>query len=146
MPGNMIVWPETVIASEATTKNQPPDTDIIMFQISCGTACGTSSRQKRCQADRWYIRAASISSTGTVRNDWYRLNVMFQACEVKIAKIAAHSTPSSRPGNSAMKPVTVIDRKPRIGTDCRMSSTGIRIFSACRLFAAKVAYHRLNTN
>ena len=61
---------------------------------------------------------------------------MFQACDVKIAKIAAHSTPSSRPGNSAMKPVTVTDRKPRIGTDCRMSSTGIRIFSACRLLAA----------
>ena len=35
-----------------------------------------------------------------------------------------------------MNPVTVIDRKPRIGTDCRMSSTGIRIFSACRLLAA----------
>src|SRR3981189_3131865 len=103
MPGSMIVCPETVIASEATTKNQPPDTDIIMFQISCGTASGTSSRQKRCHADRWYIRAASISSTGTVRNDWYRLNVMFHACEVKIAKIPAHSTPSSRPGNHGTK-------------------------------------------
>src|SRR5207302_11065677 len=118
MPGNRIDCPETVIASEATTKNQPPETDIIMFQISAGTPCGTSSRQKRCHADRWYIRAASISSTGTVRSDWYRLNVMFQACDVNIAKIAAHSTPRSRPGNSAMKPITVIDRKPRIGTDC----------------------------
>ena len=64
---------------------------------------------------------------------------MFQACEVKIAKIAAHSTPSSRPGNNAMNPVTVSDRNPRIGTDCRMSSVGIRIFSACRLFAASAA-------
>src|SRR3984885_8034388 len=120
MPGNMIDWPETVIASEATTKNQPPETDIIMFHTSAGMPCGTSSRQNRCQLDRWYIRAASISSVGTVRSDWYRLNVMFHACEVKMAKIAAHSTPSSRPGNSAMKPVTVIDRKPRMGTDWRM--------------------------
>jgi len=52
MPGNKIVWPATVIASEATTKNQPPDTDIIMFHASPGTACGTSSRQKRCQVER----------------------------------------------------------------------------------------------
>src|SRR5207247_10663989 len=124
MPGKRIVWLDTVIASEATTKNQPPETDIIMFHTSAGTACGTSSRQKRCQAERWYIRAASISSTGTVRSDWYRLNVMFQACEVKIAKIAAHSTPGSRPVNSAMRPVTAIDRKPRIGTDCRTSDPG----------------------
>jgi hypothetical protein len=80
-----------------------------------------------------------MSSPGTVRSDWYRLNVMFQACEVKIAKIAAHSTPRSRPGKSAINPVTVIDRKPRIGTDCRISSTGIRIFSAVRLFAASAA-------
>ena len=47
---------------------------------------------------------------------------MFHACEVKIAKIAAHSNPSSEPGNSAMNAVTVIDKKPRMGTDCKMSS------------------------
>src|SRR6266567_2864807 len=123
MPGKRIDWPETVIASEATTKNQPPETDIIMFHTSVGTACGTSSRQKRCQAERWYIRDASISSTGTVRSDWYRLNVMFHACEGKIA----------------INPVTVIDRNPRIGTDCSTSRTGIRIFSACRLLAASAA-------
>ena len=39
----------TVIASEATTKNQPPDIDIIVFQTRPGMANGTSSRQKRCQ-------------------------------------------------------------------------------------------------
>src|SRR6266700_1183493 len=139
MPGRRIDWPDTVIASEATTKNQPPETDIIMFHTSVGTACGTSSRQKRCQAERWYIRDASISSTGTVRSDWYRLNVMFHACEVKIAKIAAHSTPSSRPGKSAINPVTVIERKPRIGTDCSTSRAGMRIFSADRLLAASAA-------
>src|SRR5207253_1308815 len=135
----MIDCPATVIASEATTKNQPPETDIIIFQTSDGIACGTSSRQNRRHGERWYIRAASISSAGTVRSDWYTLNVMFQAWLVKIAKIAAHSTPSSRPGKRAMNPVTVIDRKPRIGTDCRVSSTGIRIFSARRLLAASAA-------
>ena len=46
----------TVIASEATTKNQPPDIDIIMFQTSPGMAKGTSSRQKRCQRLRWKLR------------------------------------------------------------------------------------------
>src|SRR5215469_7980713 len=129
----MMVWPATVIDSEAPTTNQPPGTDIIIFQTSEGIACGTSSRQNLRQGDRWYMRAASISSVGTVRSDWYTLNVMFHACEVKIAKIAAHSTPSRRPGNSAIKPVTVIDRNPRIGTDCRTSRAGIRIFSAARL-------------
>ena len=52
MPGSRIVWPETVIASEATTKNQPPDTDIIMFQTSGGIASGTSSCQKLCHGER----------------------------------------------------------------------------------------------
>src|SRR5271156_4133697 len=129
MPGSMMVWPDTVIASDATTKNQPPDTDIIMFQTSAGMPCGTSSRQKRCQVDKWYIRAASISSAGTVRSDWYRLNVMFHACEVKIAKIAAHSTPSKRPGNSAIKPVTVIVKNGNTGMDCKISKAGTISFS-----------------
>ncbi|OIQ69545.1 hypothetical protein GALL_488520 [mine drainage metagenome] len=39
----------TLNASEATTKNQPPDIDIIMFQISAGIANGTSSFQNRIQ-------------------------------------------------------------------------------------------------
>ncbi len=38
----------TVIASDATTKNQPPDIDIIMFQMRPGIENGTSSFQKRC--------------------------------------------------------------------------------------------------
>ena len=54
---------------------------------------------------------------------------MFQAWLVKIAKIAAHSAPSTLPGNRPRKNVTVNDRKPRIGTDCRMSSTGISTIS-----------------
>ena len=37
-PGSVMVVSPTVIASEATTKNQPPDIDIIVFQISAGTA------------------------------------------------------------------------------------------------------------
>src|SRR5690349_22959933 len=108
MPGSSTVWPETLIASEATTKNQPPETDIIMFHTRLGSACGTSSCQKLCQGERWYMRAASRRSCGTPKKDWYRLNVMFQACEVKIAKMAAHSYPNRLPGKSAMKPLTVI--------------------------------------
>ena len=49
MPGSVTVVSPTLIASEATTKNQPPDMDIIMFQTSGGMANGTSSRQKRIQ-------------------------------------------------------------------------------------------------
>ena len=67
------------------------------------------------------------------------LNVMFQAIEVKMAKIAAHSRPSSEPGNRAMKKVTVMARKPRIGTDWRMSRIGIKTIRARRLLAAAVA-------
>ena len=52
MPGSVIVLLPTVIASEATTKNQPPDIDIIMFQMRPGIENGTSSFQKRCQAVR----------------------------------------------------------------------------------------------
>ena len=64
---------------------------------------------------------------------------MFQAWLVKTAKIAAHSAPSTLPGNSPRKNVTVNDRKPRIGTDCRMSRTGMSTISARRLLAASVA-------
>ena len=70
MPGSaMVVWP-TLMASAATTKNQPPDIDIIMFQTSCGMANGTSMRQKRAHAFRPNSRPASSSSSGTVRSDW----------------------------------------------------------------------------
>jgi hypothetical protein len=69
MPGSITWLLATLIASLATTKNQPPDTDIIMFQMSCGMAKGTSSCQKLCQADKWYIRAASRRSWGTALKD-----------------------------------------------------------------------------
>jgi len=129
MPGSLIDRFETVIASEATTKNQPPETDIIVFQMRFGMACGTSSRQNRPHDVRWYMRGRFDEVARSVRKDWNTLNAMFQACEVKIAKIAAHSTPNRLPGNSAMNPVTVIERKPRIGTDCSTSSAGISSFS-----------------
>src|SRR6478735_7643547 len=103
MPGSLISWPATDTASAATRKNQPPDIDIIMFHSRPGIAKGSSSRQNRCQPDNWNTRDASCSSGGTVRIDWYRLNAIFQACEVKMAKIAAHSTPSRLPGNKAIK-------------------------------------------
>ncbi len=61
---------------------------------------------------------------------------MFQAWAVKIAKMLAHSTPSRLPGKSAMKPVTVIERKPRTGTDCRMSRIGSITLRAVTFFAA----------
>ena len=64
---------------------------------------------------------------------------MFQAWLVKMAKIAASSAPRVLPGKRPRKKVTVKDRKPRIGTDCRTSSTGISTISARRLLAASVA-------
>ena len=70
MPGSVTVVSPTEIASEATTKNQPPDIDIIVFQTRPGIANGTSSRQKRCQADRRKLRDASSRSRGTVFSDW----------------------------------------------------------------------------
>ena len=64
---------------------------------------------------------------------------MFQAWLVKIAKTAARSAPSVLPGKRPRKNVTVNERNPKIGTDCRMSSSGIRIISARLLLAAIVA-------
>ena len=69
MPGSVTVVLPTLIASEATTKNQLPDIDTIMFQMSCGMANGTSTRQKCIQLDSRKVREASASSTGTVRSD-----------------------------------------------------------------------------
>jgi hypothetical protein len=62
MPGSVMVVLPTLIASAATTKNQPPDIDIIMFQIRPGMAKGTSTRQKRSQPDRRKLRLASSRS------------------------------------------------------------------------------------
>ena len=139
MPGSFQVVSPTVTASEATTKNQPPDIDIMVFHTSPGMANGTSSRQNRCQPDRRSDCDASLRSAGTVFSDWNRLNAMFQAWLVKMAKMAASSAPRMRPGNRLMKNTTVKVRKPRIGTDCSTSSTGTRISPARRLLAAQVA-------
>jgi hypothetical protein len=64
----MVVLP-TEIASLATTKNQPPDIDIIVFHTRPGIENGTSRRQKRCQADSPKLRVASSRSRGTERRD-----------------------------------------------------------------------------
>ena len=64
---------------------------------------------------------------------------MFQAWLVKMAKIAASSAPIVLPGKRPRKNVTVKDKNPRIGTDCRMSSAGRITSSARRLLAASVA-------
>ena len=45
-----------------------------------------------------------------------------------------------------MKPVTVIARKPRIGIDCRMSSSGTSTFSAARQRDAAVANAKLKSS
>src|SRR6202000_1689277 len=106
MPGKVTVVLPPVMASEATTKNQPPDIDIIVFQIRPGIANGTSSRQNRCQPPRWKLCEASSKSFGTLRIDWYMLKVMFQAWLVKIANTQASSAPSPLPGNKFMRQQT----------------------------------------
>ncbi len=63
---------------------------------------------------------------------------MFHACDVKMAKIAAHSRPRIEPGNRATKKATVMVRKPRIGTDWRMSRNGTSTVRARVLRAAAV--------
>src|SRR3984957_5765323 len=138
MPGSVQVLLPTDTASDATTKNQPPDIDIMVFHTRPGVAKGTSSFQKRCHDVRWKLTEASARSAGTVFSDWYMLNAMFQAWLVKMAKIAASSSPSTWPGNRFMKNTTVKVRNPRIGTDCRMSSTGTSTSAARRLLAAAV--------
>src|SRR5579863_4036299 len=110
MPGSDNCKFPTVMASEATTKNQPPDIDIIVFQIRPGIAKGTSTRQKRCQAEKRKPRLASSRSVGIVRNDWKKLNVIFHAWLVKIAKIAASSAPNCLVGDSETKKTTVNDK------------------------------------
>ena len=64
MPGSATEVCPTVMDSEATTKNQPPDMDIIMFQMSAGMPNGTSNCQKRIQGDNRNDSAASVSSVG----------------------------------------------------------------------------------
>ncbi len=139
MPGSTTLVLPTVMVSEATTMNQPPDIDIMVFHTRPGMANGTSSRQKRCHDERPNDRVTSSRSLGTVLSDWYMLKAMFQAWLVKMVKIAASSAPNTRPGNRFMKKTTVKVRKPRIGMDCRISRIGTRMTPARRLFAAHTA-------
>ena len=71
---------------------------------------------------------------------------MFHAWAVKIAKMLAHSTPSRLPGNSAMNPVTVIERNPSTGTDWRMSITGSMTMRARGLLAARYPHANVNSS
>lgn len=64
---------------------------------------------------------------------------MFQAWLVKMAKIAAHSAPSTLPGKSPRKKTTVKEMYPSTGTDCSTSRTGMSSMPARRLLAASVA-------
>jgi hypothetical protein len=52
IPGRVTVVFPTVIASDATTKNQPPDIDIITFHTRPGVANGSSSRTNRRQGEK----------------------------------------------------------------------------------------------
>jgi len=61
---------------------------------------------------------------------------MFHTCEVKIAKIAAHSGPSMLFLKITIKPTTVIERKLKTGTDCKISIIGMINRSAALFFAA----------
>ena len=67
MPGSLMFWLETEIASEATTKNQPPDMDIIMFHSSPGSGEGQLQPPEPLPGERWNMLAASLSSSGTVQ-------------------------------------------------------------------------------
>src|SRR5271155_4275137 len=71
---------------------------------------------------------------------------MFQAWLVKMAKMAANSAPKTRPGTSDMKNTTVMEMKPKIGTDCRMSRMGTNSLPARSLLAAHVAYVSVNSS
>jgi hypothetical protein len=61
---------------------------------------------------------------------------MFQAWEVKTAKMAASSKPRALPGKRPERAATLAARKPRMGTDCRMSKTAMRKGSS-QVLAAK---------
>lgn len=63
---------------------------------------------------------------------------MFHTSAVKTAKTDAHSRPGVERGKRATNPVTVMPRKARTGTDCRMSSTGTITWAARRERAAHV--------
>ena len=69
IPGSFQVLLPTVTASLATTKNQPPETDIMVFHTRPGMANGTSMRQNFCHAERRNAVAHSARSAGTVFND-----------------------------------------------------------------------------
>ncbi len=56
--------------SAAIRKNQPPDQDIMLFQMSPMAAHGSSSILNRSQRSKRKIAAASRSSPGIVDSDW----------------------------------------------------------------------------
>ena len=109
------------------------------FQVSGIMPLGRSTFQNRCQRVRRSRRADSSSSWLWPSRDECSENARFHACEVKIAKIDAHSTPSWLCGNRAIQKVTVTDRKPRMGTDCSTSSSGMSTLDRRRERAAAVA-------
>src|SRR4051812_5882026 len=69
---------------------------------------------------------------------------MFQACEVKITNMEAHSGPIKLPGNKPMKAATPTGKNPSMGTDCKTSMMGMMMRSARRLLAAHVPKIKVN--
>ena len=142
MPGSLTVVSPTVIASEATTKNQPPDIDIIVFQIRPGAANGTSSRQNRSHGDsrkcrRHLVEIARHRAQRLVEAERHVPGLAGEDREDRRAFGAELRCRETAPGRTT----TVKVRKPSIGTDCRMSSAGMMTSSALRLLAASVADH-----
>ena len=98
----------TVIASAATMKNQLPDMLIIMFQMRPGMANGTSSRQKRSQPlkrkpARRFVEIARHRAQRLVEAERHVPGLRGEDREDR----RRASAPATRPGNSAMKKVTV---------------------------------------
>ncbi len=125
-------------ASDATTKNQPPDIDIMVFHTRPGMANGTSSRQNVCQPVRWKLIDAllQVRRHGAQRLVHAEGHVPGLAGEDREDR--RQFQPHHLAGEQVMKKTTVKVRNPRIGTDCRMSSTGTRTSAARRLLAAAV--------
>ncbi|KAE9513314.1 hypothetical protein FXW35_03015 [Candidatus Liberibacter asiaticus] len=69
IPGRGMTVSPTTIISEATTKNHPPDIDIIMFHTNPGMLNGTPKYQNFCQPESLKLRDTSSKSLGILHKD-----------------------------------------------------------------------------
>ena len=122
MPGNMNVVSPTVIASEATTKNQPPDIDIIVFQIRPGAATAPPAARTAARATNGsgapdLVQFLRHGAQRLVEAERHVPGLAGEDGEDRRAFSAKHAA-----GKEAQKKTTVKVRKPSTGTDWRMSS------------------------